>query len=438
MKKGEKLLQRRRLVVPAAVGQYATATAEKGEGAVLVDLAGRELIDMACGIGVTSLGHCPDLVTRAIKEQADKLLHACIHVAAYEPYIRLCEKLASLFPHGPRTKVFLANTGAEAVENAVKIARQATGRPGILAFSEGFHGRTLMALSLTSKVGYKIGCGPFAPEVYRLPFPNYYRYRDGLNRKAFVERELERLRQAFVSMVAPKHLAAILIEPIQGEGGFNCAPAEYLQGLRKICDEHGILLICDEVQSGFCRTGKWAAYMHAEVVPDLSTWAKAMGSGLPIAAVLGKAKIMDACAPGTLGGTYGGNPLSCVAALATIRIMEERRLAERAARLGERIRKRFKAIQKKCPLVGDVRGLGAMMAMELVLDGNPEHPATDAAGSIIQGCLEDGVLCITAGAHGNILRVLPPLVISDEQLDTALGVIEKQVMHVSKKPKKNV
>ena len=247
---------------------------------MLVDLEGRELIDFASGIGVMNVGHCQPAVVEAIRQQATKLLHTCIHVATYEPYVALCEKLAELLPHGDRTKVMLVNSGAEAVENAVKIARQATNRPAIICYTEGFHGRTLMAMSLTSKYGYKIGCGPYAPEVYRLPFPNRYRYGDGLSEAVFVERELCRFRDSLINTVAAEQVAAVLLEPVQGEGGFVPVPPAYLRGLRELCDELGMMLILDEVQSGFCRTGRWAAYEHFGVVPDISTWAKVHGRRL--------------------------------------------------------------------------------------------------------------------------------------------------------------
>lgn len=429
MSKSQDLFKRREAIVAKGVGYFTWgATAASGQGAILKDADGRELLDFASGIGVTSAGHCPPPVVAAIRQQAETLLHACIHVAAYEPYVDLCEKLAQLFPHGEQTKVFLTNTGAEAVENAVKIARQATGRPGVICFTEGFHGRTLLAMSLTSKVGYKTHCGPFAPEIYRLPYPNYFRYGDGLSHEAFIRRELQRFRQALVNLAAPEQIAAVLIEPIQGEGGFVAAPPEYLQGLREICSEHGILLIMDEVQSGFGRAGKWAAYQYSGITPDLSTWAKAMGGGLPIAAVIGKAALMDACAPGTLGGTYGGNPVSCAAALANIAYLEEQKLVERSAVLGQQIQARFKQIQERCPLVADVRGFGAMQAMEFCYERDPNRPAGEVVKAILAGCLEDGLLAISAGAHGNVIRTLPPLVISDQQLEQALTILERQIL----------
>ena len=431
MEKNEELLARRDRAVAHGVARLNDLVVESGSGAALLDAAGREVIDFAGGIGTLNAGHCPPLVVAAIQEQAQRLLHTCFHVATYEPYVALCEELVRRFPHGAETRAMLVNSGAEAVENAVKIARLATGRPAVLCFTEAFHGRTLLGLTLTSKVGYKKGAGPFAPEVYRLPYPNHYRYNDGLSLERFVARELERLEDAFVNTVPAERLAAIIIEVIQGEGGFVTAPAAYLRGLRRICDEQGILLILDEVQSGFCRTGRWASYEHFGITPDVSTWAKSLASGLPLAAVVGRAHLMDAPAPGQLGGTYGGNPVACAAALATIRTMEELDLCARARVIGERMLARFRSLQERCPLVGDVRGLGAMCAMELVHDGNPHHPATAAVKEVIRGALQRGLLLISAGSYSNIIRVLAPLVITDGELERGLDILEDEVLRVT-------
>jgi 4-aminobutyrate aminotransferase/(S)-3-amino-2-methylpropionate transaminase len=344
----------------------------------------------------------------------------------------LCEKLNALLPHGGPTKTMLVNSGAEAIENAIKVARQATGRPAVLCYTGAFHGRTMMGMSLTSKTGYKTGCGPYAPEIYRLPYPSYFHDGGGLDRDAFVERELQRLQDAFLTHVPAKQVAAVIIEPVLGEGGFVVAPAEYLRGLRKICDENGILLICDEVQSGFCRTGRWAAYEHARIVPDISAWAKSMGGGLPIGAVIGKAEVMDAAQPGTLGGTYGGNPVACASALAVIALMESENLNARAVAIGDRVRARFQALQKKCDVIGDVRGLGAMIGMELCYGGDPNRPAASVVAAALARCREKRVLVLPAGAHGNIIRVLSPLVIEDAQLDRGLQVIEESILSVAK------
>lgn len=428
MSKSEQLLARRSAVMPRGIPMVSAAVIESASGAILRDMEGNELIDFAGGIGVMNAGHCQPSVVEAIREQAGRLQHTCIHVATYEPYIELCEKLTQLFPHGKQTKAMLVNSGAEAVENAVKIARQATGRSAVICYTEGFHGRTLLGMSLTSKVGYKIGCGPFAPEIHRLPFPNYYRFADGLVEEAFVARELRRLEHAFSTVVAPQQTAAVVIEPVQGEGGFVPVPKAYLKGLRKLCDQHGIMLILDEVQTGFCRTGKWAAYEHYGVTPDLSTWAKSLGGGLPIAAVVGKADVMDSALPGTIGGTYGGNPVACAAALATIKVMEELKLNERAEAIGQRVRARFQELQKKCPAIGDVRGLGAMIGMEFVENGDPHKPATKLVADIQKASLHRGLLLIAAGTYSNVIRVLSPLVITDEQLERGLTILAEEIM----------
>ena len=428
MGKSEDLIARRQAVTPRGIPMVTTAVIGSAKGALLIDNDGQEWLDFAGGIGVMNAGHCQPAVIEAIQKQASKLQHTCIHIATYEPYVALCEKLAELLPHGDHTKVMLVNTGAEAVENAVKIARQATNRPAVICYTGGFHGRTLMAMSLTSKYGYKIGCGPYAPEVYRLPFPNFYHSSEGQNESTYVEQELCRFRESLVDSVSAEQVAAVILEPVQGEGGFVPIPRAYLQGLRKICDETGILLILDEVQSGFCRTGGWSAYEHYGVVPDLSTWAKSMGGGMPIGAVIGKAHIMDAARPGTIGGTYGGNPVSCAASLATIKLMEDLQLGSRATVIGQRVTECFRELQKQFPnWIGDVRGLGAMVAVEFVLNRNPHNPATELTAEILKGCTDRRLLILGAGIYGNVLRFLAPLVITDEQLDRGLAILKEEI-----------
>lgn len=425
----ERLIERRHAVVARGVAQFAgNTTAAHARGATLVDADGREWIDFAGGIGVVNAGHCPEPVVRAIQEQAARLMHASIHVATYEPYVRLCEKLVGVAPHGAATKAMLVNSGAEAVENAVKIARQATGRSAIVAFTEAFHGRTLLAATLTSKTGYKQGCGPFAPEVYRLPFPNRFRRGDGLAEDVFVARELARVKELFVTSVGAQEVAAIIIEAVQGEGGFVPAPRAYLRGLRDLCTEHGIMLICDEVQSGFFRAGAWSAYERSGITPDLSTWAKSLGSGLPIAAVLGRAEVMDAALPGTLGGTYGGNPVACAGAIATLDLLESLDMAAHADRVGSRVFSRFSALRAKCDLIADVRGLGAMVAAEFCRGGDPARPAGDVVAKATALCREQGLLVLPASAYGNVIRVLSPLVIEDAELDRGLDILEHALL----------
>lgn len=425
--KNKALLERRKSVVANGVGVFNTATAKSAKGAIITDADGREMIDFAGGIGVVNAGHCPEPVVEAIIAQARQCLHTSFNVTTYELYLELCEKLVEIFPHGAATKAMLVSTGAEAVENAVKIARQATGRNGVLCFTDAFHGRTLMAMTLTSKVAYKTGCGPFAPEVYRIPFPNVYRYGNGLNEEAFAMQELERLQEYFKNTVSPENLAAIIIELVQGEGGFNVAPKSYVKGLRKLCDQYGILLIFDEVQSGFCRTGEWAAYHHFGVLPDISTWAKSMGSGMPIGAVLGRAEIMDAAGPSTIGGTYIGNPVCCAAALATLKFMEETDLNTRGKQVGRIVRERFEKMKEKCPAIGDIRGLGAMMAIEFVKNNDPLQPDAELCQQVMEGCGKNGLIIISAGTHKNVIRILSPLVITDQQLQQGLDILENEI-----------
>ncbi|MFO8147577.1 MAG: aspartate aminotransferase family protein [Bacteroidota bacterium] len=421
------LLDRRKNIVANGVGVFNTATVKHAKGAIITDVDGRELIDFAGGIGVVNAGHCPEPVVEAIREQAGKYLHTSFNVVTYEPYIKLCEELAEILPHGEKTKAMLISTGAEAVENAIKIARQATNRPAILCFSEAYHGRTLMTMSLTSKVNYKFSCGPFAPEVYRIPFPNFYKYHGSQEMDQFVETELNRLRESAHNLVDINSVAAIIIEPIQGEGGFNPAPQKYLEGLRSFCDEHGVLLIMDEIQSGFCRTGHWASWQHYNVQPDISTYAKSLGSGLPIAAVLGRAEIMDAAGSGTIGGTYIGSPVCCAAALATIQYMKDLDLNERAMHIGKIVTERMEKLQKEFSDIGDVRGIGAMIGIEFVDNNDPGKPNTELCDQIVKGCADEGLILISAGTFKNVIRILSPLVITDEQMNKGLDILEDQI-----------
>lgn len=429
--KSQEILDRRKNVVANGVGVFNTATAVKAKGAIITDADGKELIDFAGGIGVVNAGHCPEPVVRAIQEQAAKYLHTSFNVVSYEPYVELCEKLTTLLPHGEATKAMLISTGAEAVENAVKIARQATGRQAIIGFSEAYHGRTMMAMTLTSKIGYKVGCGPFSPEVYRLRFPNYRLYGKGMDFEAFIDQELAHLEMSTQNLVEPPAVAAIIIEAVQGEGGFNPVPKRYLQGLRAHCDKYGIMLIVDEVQSGFCRTGKWAAWQHYGITPDLSTYAKSMGSGMPIAAVVGKSHVMDAAAPGSIGGTYIGNPVCCAASLATIKLMEEQQLNARADEVADRINSRMKALQQQHSVIGDVRGLGAMIGIEFVHENDQNKPNSKLCAAIIRRCFENGLIIISAGMEKNVIRILSPLVISNEELDRGLDILENAINEAS-------
>jgi 4-aminobutyrate aminotransferase/(S)-3-amino-2-methylpropionate transaminase len=427
----DQLFDRRTKVVSNGVGIFVKSSVVSAKNGTIETQDGQTLIDFAGGIGVVNAGHCPPPVVEAIKAQAEKLIHACFHISTYEPYIELCEKLVDLFPHGEETKAMLTNTGAEAVENAIKIARQATKRQAVLCYTDSFHGRSMMAMTLTSKIDYKKNCGPFAPEVYRLPYPNFYHNGTGLTEDQYADYELKRLHSSAKNLVDPTNIAAVIIEVVQGEGGFNPAPKKYLKGLRAFCDEHGIALIFDEVQSGFCRTGKWAAYEHYDVLPDLSTWAKSMGSGMPIGCVIGRKHVMDAAEPGTIGGTYLGNPVCCAASLATIKYMEDIDLNAQADKVAAIVHKRFADLQKKCPSIGDVRGLGAMQAIEFVKEGNPEMPDGDTCSKLIAACLSRGLIILSAGTNKNVIRILSPLTINEETLNRGLDIIEEELLKIT-------
>ncbi|MFT6871880.1 MAG: 4-aminobutyrate aminotransferase/(S)-3-amino-2-methylpropionate transaminase [Roseivirga sp.] len=425
--KSQELLERRKRIVANGVGVFNTVTVSHASGAIITDEDGRELIDFAGGIGVVNAGHCPPTVVEAIKAQAEKYLHTSFNVVTYEPYIELCEEIAEILPHGDSTKVLLVSTGAEAVENAVKIARQATGKQGILCFTDAYHGRTMMAMSLTSKITYKVGCGPFSSEVYRIPFPNYYHLGRGRSEEEFVDEHLRMLEESGKNIVDPNQLAAIIMEPIQGEGGFNPVPKKYLEGLRTYCDKHNILLILDEVQSGFCRTGDWAAWQTYGVQPDLSTYAKSMGSGLPIAAVVGRGEIMDAAALGSIGGTYIGSPVCCAAALATIKLMKDEDMNAKARHIGDTIMHRIKTFMNECPAIGEIRGVGAMIGIEFVKNSNPNQPDSELCHQVVRACADRGLILLSAGTYKNVIRILSPLVITDDQLNKGLDILTEEI-----------
>ena len=422
------LLQEKSTYVAAGITHAAPIFIKEAKGAVIEDIDGNRYLDFYTGIGVTTAGHCPAPVVAAIKAQADRLLHSCFMVSMYEPYVQLAKKLTEITPGSHQKKAMFVNSGAEAVENAIKIARAYTGRQGVICFESGFHGRTLLTMSLTSKVKpYKHGFGPYAPEIYKVPFPNLYRSQLHTTQEESCQAYLDYFERFFIAEVDPSHIAAIILEPVQGEGGFNIPPQGYWQGLRKICDKHGIVLIADEVQTGFTRTGKMFAVEHFNVVPDLMTVAKSIASGMPLSAVVGRSEIMDAPGAGQIGGTYGGNPVACAAALATIELLERDNLADKAMALGETVVTRLRQLQKKYPRIGDVRNLGAMIALEFVTDPQSREPDKATASAVIAECVKHGLLVIGAGIYGNVLRLLPPLVVSDEQLAQALQIIEDAV-----------
>src|SRR5579859_2088021 len=365
--KSRELLARRNEFVARGVASTMNVFAAKADGAIVEDVDGNRYIDFAGGIGAMNIGHARPEVTQAIAEQAAKFTHTCFSVMMYEPYIALAERVVDLVPGNFAKKAIFFNSGAEAVENAVKIARYATGRPGIITFDNGYHGRTLMTMTMTAKVKpYKYRFGPFAPEVYRAPFP--YPYRMNMTPQEASEYCIAELERMFVGEVAPDQVAAIVIEPVQGEGGFMVAPPGFLRALKTLCEKHGILFIADEIQSGFCRTGKMFAVEHDGVEPDIMTIAKSMGAGMAISGVVGRAGLMDAPPPGTLGGTYSGNPVACAAAIAVLDLFEQEDFAARSRAIGTTVMERFTKLQEQLPFIGDVRGLGGMVAMELVKD----------------------------------------------------------------------
>jgi 4-aminobutyrate aminotransferase/(S)-3-amino-2-methylpropionate transaminase len=407
---------------------------ERAKGAVVLDLDGNRYLDLYAGIGVLNAGHCREAVVEAIGEQAKRLIHSCFMVAMYEPYVALAEKLVSLAPGDGPKKAMFVNSGAEAVENAVKIARAHTGKSGVLAFEAGYHGRTLLTMTLTSKVKpYKHQFGPFAPEVYKVPSAYCYRCVFRSTYPTCGMHCLEHIERFFVSEADPSSIAAMVIEPVQGEGGFVVPPPEFLPGLKSICEANDILFVADEIQTGFGRTGAMFAVERFGVVPDLMAVAKSIAAGLPLAGVVGDAEIMDAPTPGRLGGTFGGNPVACAAALATLDAIEADALCERAEKIGAAFTRKMKELQERLPGIGDVRSLGAMVAVELVKDRKTKAPDKDAVAAIVSEGRRRGLLLLGAGIYGNVLRFLPPLVITDAQIEEALSILDEVLGAVLKK-----
>lgn len=454
------LTARRARAVPRGVPATTPIAVVQADNAVITDADGNRLIDFGGGIGVVNAGHRHPGVVQAIRDQLDHFTHVCFPVSMYEPYIELAEKLNAITPGSHEKRTFFVNSGAEAVENAIKAARRFTGRQAVICYEHAFHGRTYLGMSLTSKVNpYKLGFGPFMPEVYRIPFPYCYRCDSAARRPGDpsdgsdsmpggrVENESPSRRAAessccmadrarfehlLASHVDPKSVAAVILELEVGEGGFIPVPPDYLAMLAQFCKDNGILLIADEIQTGFGRTGRMFACEHYGLVPDLITTAKSLAGGLPLAAVTGRADVLDAAQPGGLGGTYGGNPLACAAALAVLDAMKKEKLAERAAVIGERIRTRFRKWQESVPEIGDVRGLGAMVAMELVKDRTTREPAKELTGRLQAEALKRGVILLSAGTLGNVIRVLVPLTVEDAVLDEGLAVMEAALQSARK------
>jgi 4-aminobutyrate aminotransferase / (S)-3-amino-2-methylpropionate transaminase / 5-aminovalerate transaminase len=428
--RSRELVARREAAVAAGLYKAHQIAVERAEGALVTDVDGNTLIDFVGGIGTLNAGHCPPEVVAAVQAQAAKLLHFSALVGTYEPYVELCERLNAAVPISGSCKTLLANSGAEAVENSIKIARAATSRQAIIAFEGAYHGRTLMTLSLTSKYAFKKTFGPFAPEIYRAPFP--YAYRMGVDEAEAVERCWDAFERLLVAHVGPEAVAAVIIEPVQGEGGFIPVPPEFMRRLRAFCSQNGSALIADEVQCGFGRTGTLFAMEQLGVEPDILVSAKSIAAGLPLSATTGRAELMDRAHIGGVGGTYGGNPLACVAGIEVLKLFEQGDLLARAQAIGQAVRERGAAWQREIPLVGEVRGLGAMLAIELVKDRATRAPAPDEVLEVVNYCAAHGLLTMRAGLYANCLRLLMPLVITDDQLQEGLDVLDEGLRSVTR------
>lgn len=426
------VLARRDAAVSAASARATSVVAAKAHGAAVTDVDGNTFLDFTAGIGTLNVGHTPAEVVEAVQQQAGDLIHLCAIVGTYEPYIELAERLNALVPISSPKKSFLMNSGSEAVETAIKFARAYTKRPAIITYEGAYHGRTLLTMSLTSKYAlFKKGFGPFAPEIYRVPYPYSYRCPHCRSENACNLTCFEDLERALVTQVDPSAVAAIIIEPVQGEGGFIPASFEYMRRLRALCDKYGILLIADEVQSGFCRTGRWFAFEHSGIEPDLVVMAKSIAAGMPLGAITGRAEILDAPHLGGVGSTFGGNPLACVAALKAIDVMARNNLNQRAEQIGEISMAHFRQWQNKYPIIGDVRGLGAMTAIEFVQGSGDRTPNADLPPKIVGEAYRRGLLLIRAGLYSNCLRTLVPLSITDAQLEEGLDVLEGAIAAVA-------
>jgi 4-aminobutyrate aminotransferase/(S)-3-amino-2-methylpropionate transaminase len=417
--RSQEIIERKERVIAGPLSLVHPIVVAEGRGATLTDVDGNTYIDFTGGVGCLNVGHSHPRLVEAAQEQLARFAHTDFTIVPYEVYVELAERMIELAPINGPAKAAFFNAGTEAVENSIKFARSYTKRPAVIVFEGAFHGRTMLAMTMTSKTHpYKAGLGPFAPEVYRVPFPHSYRGPDTAAALAALER-------AFLTQVAPESVAAIVMEPVLGEGGFVVAPPEFVQGVRKLCDEHGIVFVVDEVQTGYGRTGRMWAIQHYDVEPDLMLVAKSIAGGLPLSGVIGKAEIMDAPEDSAIGGTYVGNPVAQAAALAVLDVFNEENLVERAGAIGDTIRSRMEAWQERWDAIGDVRGLGAMLAIELVLDRETKEPDADRATAVVEEAAQNGLLLIKSGVYGNCIRVLTPLVVTDAELDEALGVWEQ-------------
>ena len=433
--KAQAVIERREQAIPNAIRCGYPVVMDHAEGAMIEDVDGNRFLDWIGGVGVLNIGHCHPEVVDAVKAQADKYFHGMFNVVTHEGYVALAEKLASIAPvRGEHVKAYFTNSGAEADENAVKIARAYTKRPNIIVFSGAFHGRTLLTMSMTSKKAYAVGMGPFPDGIFRAQFPYYYRNPTGMPQEKACEYYLESIKDVFEQCAPADTIAAVVVEPLQGEGGFIPAPIEWIQAVRKLCDDHGILLVADEVQTGFCRTGRMFAseyWKEAGIQPDIIATAKSIAGGVPLSAIIARDEIMDAPAPGTIGGTFGGNALACAAALKVIEVMERDNLAGRSLEIGEKVMSRYNTLKEKYECVGDVRGLGGMIGIEFVKDKESKEPDAALTSAIINECAANGLLVEGAGTYNNVIRFLAPLVMTDAQLEAGLAIFEAAVAKCS-------
>ncbi|MCB0017042.1 MAG: 4-aminobutyrate--2-oxoglutarate transaminase [Anaerolineales bacterium] len=423
--KSQSIVARREAAMAQGQAKLTPIAVASAQGAAITDVDGNTLLDFAGGIGMLAVGHCPPNVVSAIQKQAADLVHVCAIVSSYEPLVEVAELLNKVTPGDHEKRSIIVNSGAEAVEAAVKVARAYTGRDAIIVFEGAYHGRTNMTMAMTSKYAlFKKGFGPFAPEIYRLPFPNIYRRPPEMSEEGFIEYACQQLDNAMIAQVAPEQVAAIVIEPVQGEGGFLPTPPRFLEKIRQICTDNGIVMIADEIQCGFGRTGKLFAVEHYNIVPDLITSGKSLGAGTPIAAVTGRSEMVSAPHPGGLGGTYSGSPLACVAAVEAIKTISDPAFLKRANEIGQQLRGHLQAIQAAHPnRVGDVRGLGPMLAMEIVKDAESKAPDMDSTSAITAATLKRGLITIRAGLYSNVVRLLPPLILSDAQIEEGMGIL---------------
>lgn len=429
--KAQEVIARRKEAIPNAIGCAYPVVIEKGDGAMIQDVDGNKFLDWIGGVGVLNAGFTHPEVVEAVKAQAEKYFHGMQNIVTHEGYVALAEKMNEIVPvRGDKKKTFFANSGAEADENAVKVAKAYTKRPNIIVFSGAFHGRTMLTMSMTSKKAYAVGMGPFPDGVYRAQFPYLYRKPEGMPEEAAIAYYAETIEKVFEECSPAQYVAAIVVEPLQGEGGFIPAPIEWVKAVRKICDEHGILLVADEVQTGFCRTGKMFAseyWAEAGAAPDIMTSAKSIAAGLPLSAITAREEIMDAVLPGTIGGTFSGNPLACAAALKVIEIMQRDDFAGRSMEIGKKVMRRYGEWKEKYEVVGDVRGLGGMIGLEFVKDKASKEPNAEIVKAIVQEAAQHGLMVENAGIYGNVIRFLAPLVMTDEQLEAGLTILENAI-----------